>query len=861
MIDTMKIFKRVIFAQDEHTRFLNATQKNTSYFYWGKDVNLVKKFTLPRVDMINTVSNFRPDPNNPLNAIVSAFTDEIAVSEFRTTVNPYPVSGKEPYESYADNLESYLIKLHKDCKRQNNIKGLTLELLSHGYFGVYFDGRKYFYLTAYDLIPGDKNVLDSELQPMWIRKTQVNRITLEKAGIDWRAETPVINEWHNASVVDELEMFPIFDVWVKDFDLNIGFTLSGKVVYEQSFPEPKRYPIFVGNTSEMLNSFYTMPVISPLVEKLKDYQEAFSSVQQSTASIAKPMLVYDTDSGINVDEVLAALKSGYKHVIVGKNRDGDINFKAPGSLPSYAQELPTKLEEDMLKALGLNRVFMGTGTSGARERGALSRLIKTSFRKLSTVSSIIEQVFTEVDRYAIDYLGAHCLTMGHETGLNIEELFNGGVRYLPEEKFIAYTSEDSYEDKMFVLNQWRNKMIPTEVALRKLGDAQPRKTMDKQRDELKEMQEFTVGMQKLAEVQTEETLFDKVARRLNGELNGKFWASPIGPDKMIVKIYIEDLKRAGFLLSDLTNYVLLEPYFDFVSAPPEQKEKVATSVNIDLSQSLSPEMTNEHGTPEVEEEGIEMGPQKVETRGRPNFNPELKKENYKQEIKKGAEKDPTKQEAAPNLSQFPTKNIAASTSTPDMTEETIKNRVNDKAVDKNFGQMEGFNPKELEMYLSKSQMIYNTDKYKELPGLYIVEPHSKWIASGRKLALILGKEQPEAIDKPMLLCGDKVYGVIILRKIIEDFDFAETEQYHLVTEKDRKKWWGDSPVYLYIYEFYPFKFPLDYKKRPGQLTFSGKVEFLEDTKRVMQDKEEEVEPSLEKPPAIVDNKDNSLMNV
>jgi hypothetical protein len=144
MIDTMKIFKRVIFAQDEHTRFLNATQKNTSYFYWGKDVNLVKKFTLPRVDMINTVSNFRPDPNNPLNAIVSAFTDEIAVSEFRTTVNPYPVSGKEPYESYADNLESYLIKLHKDCKRQNNIKGLTLELLSHGYFGVYFDGRKYF---------------------------------------------------------------------------------------------------------------------------------------------------------------------------------------------------------------------------------------------------------------------------------------------------------------------------------------------------------------------------------------------------------------------------------------------------------------------------------------------------------------------------------------------------------------------------------------------------------------------------------------------------------------------------------------------------------------------------------------------
>ena len=50
------------------------------------------------------------------------------------------------------------------------------------------------------------------------------------------------------------------------------------------------------------------------------------------------------------------------------------------------------------------------------------------------------------------------------------------------------------------------------------------------------------------------------------------------------------------------------------------------------------------------------------------------------------------------------------------------------------------------------------------------------------------------------------------------FDFNKTRKYHMVTDKERNKWWGDKPLYLYLFEFYPFKFPVELKKkRPYKL--------------------------------------------
>ena len=157
-MDSKSLFARVLHAQEKHVTFLDATQRNLSYFLFGKNLDLVKKFTMPRVDILSVINSIAPQSDNPLQSIVSAFTDEIAVSEFRTTVKPYPVQGKEPYASYSDMLESYLIRVHELSKRRLYMRAITFELLCHGYFGTYFDGFRYWFLTAYDLIPGDPNI-------------------------------------------------------------------------------------------------------------------------------------------------------------------------------------------------------------------------------------------------------------------------------------------------------------------------------------------------------------------------------------------------------------------------------------------------------------------------------------------------------------------------------------------------------------------------------------------------------------------------------------------------------------------------------------------------------------------------------
>ena len=777
-MDTSKLFSKVIDAQEKHNMFLDATQKNLSYFLFGKNIGLVKKTTqttIPMVDILNVINNFNPSPDNPLQNVVSAFTDEISVSDFRTSVKPYPVEGKDPYDAYADMLESYLTKVHRDSKRRSYMKAISFELLYHGYFGIYFDGTKYYFLTAYDLIPGDKSIFDYKRQPFWIRRTQTNKSTLRRAGIDPATEATIF------PTLDELEMFLIYDVYVESQDLNIGYTSSGKVVYRQKLRYPKEYPLFVANTSEIINCFYPVPVMSGLVQKLKDFQDARTSIKESASSIAKPILVYDDDSGIDVNKLLAALKQGYKHIIVGKNREGDIGFKAPGQLPAYAQLLPEQIEEDIMKALGLNKAFMGFASQGARERGALARLIKTSFRRLASLSGIIEDVFTDLDKYILEYIQNHSLSLRDYAGINIEEIFNGKISYEPTERFTAYSTEDSYENRMFTLNQWKNKLLPSADALEQLGDSQPRRTLSRLRQEAIDQQTFNIDMQKKIGVKANLSLMDQVAAKLNGQLRFRYFMSPLVDGKLLVKANLSDMKLAAFLLSSLTVDVLLEPEIVSEPVPPEQTSSQKPSI--------VPSTVPIGGS--IIEPAVQSAVQPEETRGRP-ANPALgiKKPNVSQEIKE-------------NLVQSPNSIVPAT--------------------------VNSFDPNEINQYVSKSKVIYDVEKFKDLPGMYIVEPHAKWLFLGRKTALVMASNEPQAINKPMLFCGKKVYGIIVLRKIVSDFDFKATQKYHMVNERERMRWWGNKPLYLYLFEFYPFKYPVDYVKIPGIQTFVPHIEIISDS--------------------------------
>jgi hypothetical protein len=90
----------------------------------------------------------------------------------------------------------------------------------------------------------------------------------------------------------------------------------------------------------------------------------------------------------------------------------------------------------------------------------------------------------------------------------------------------------------------------------------------------------------------------------------------------------------------------------------------------------------------------------------------------------------------------------------------------------------------------------------------------------------MATNNPEALNKPMLFIGKQVYGVIILKKIISNFDFKATQKFHMVNDRERMRWWGEKPVYMYLFEFYPFKYPADYRKIPGIQTFVPHIDII-----------------------------------
>ncbi len=767
-MDINSIYQKVLAAQVRHVKFLNATEKNLSAYYFGKTVSIIKRQVFPEVDILGAVSTYLPEANNPLGFLISSFIDEIANSEFRTNVKPWPVTGQEPYEAFSDHLEDYLGEVHRQSGRKKSMRGLVFELLSHGYFGLYTDGFRYWPLTAYDCIPGDPSIPNVENQPFMIRKTKISKAALSKIpGIDLAKEVS-----SGLDLLPDLENIGLYDVWIKDLDLNICLTEGGQKVYSQPFPYTKTYPFFIGLDTDLLNSFYPVPVMLTLGQLLKKYQEAEESTEESSKSIAKPLLVYDADAGIDINMVQRALKEGYKHIIIGKNREGDIGFRAPGHLPAYAVKQPDKVVDQMMKHLGLTSMFLGSSTGGVRERGAMSRLIKASFRKLASKAALIEQVFSELDMYLIEYLRSHQLKAADKFKFkNIEEIFSGKVYYIPEEKFYGFSSEDTYESQMLTLNKWKSKLIPQEKALRDLGHTQPRKLIDKIRDEAKSNQEFGAELRKVAQEGKSTSLLDEVSNRLKGKLENRFDLTPIADDKILVSCHESEVQKVGFILVDLSANVLIESRVIKAPPPPEQK-----GLEIKKKEVVERPVPSIEGKPIVPSEEI-----RGETRGRPSATIKPAEKEIKE---KPSEEEP---------------------------ESPIKASV-------------GFSEKYLQDLIraSKTIRLSQIKKFLSLPGFYVAEPHAKWISTGKKL-LIVKARKFNILDKSYLLCGKFVYGVIIIKRIVDKFDFETTQKYHMVSDREKKKWWKGNELYLYMFEFHPFERLLEYEREAGVQTFIKEV--------------------------------------
>ena len=125
--------------------------------------------------------------------------------------------------------------------------------------------------------------------------------------------------------------------------------------------------------------------------------------------------------------------------------------------------------------------------------------------------------------------------------------------------------------------------------------------------------------------------------------------------------------------------------------------------------------------------------------------------------------------------------------------------------------------------------IIRESKWADMPGLYIVEPSAEWIYTSRKQMILKRKSYDKQINKQLILCGQKAYGVIILRssRKIDEKLFKKLEREHQVTDKEVKKWWNSYYLYAYTFDFYPFKKPVDYHRVRGIQTMIKSVQFLQ----------------------------------
>ena len=136
--------------------------------------------------------------------------------------------------------------------------------------------------------------------------------------------------------------------------------------------------------------------------------------------------------------------------------------------------------------------------------------------------------------------------------------------------------------------------------------------------------------------------------------------------------------------------------------------------------------------------------------------------------------------------------------------------------------------------LAYDGMVFDTKKLElQFPGIYLPKPHAELIWSGEKKLIIKAKNYKNMINKPLYFMDkDYSYGILRLKKpkLISLKEFRQLADKHMITEEERKKWWGDNTK-LYAYEFDildKFEDPKPVEIPAGVQTFVSETKFLSD---------------------------------
>ena len=312
---------------------------------------------------------------------------------------------------------------------------------------------------------------------------------------------------------------------------------------------------------------------------------------------------------------------------------------------------------------------------------------------------------------------------------------------------------------------------------------QPDKIMKEQRDESMEREIFKVDVQKKVTSMAIKNPITIAYEKLKGRLNNKFWLVPIEGDRVVVRVHAEDKKEAAKLLLGFDDKILIKVVTEKEEVPSDQ-------ITMEVPLTSPP-------------------PAPVAPTYPNNQYPQRQPYSQNKQFVK-----PVPEEATPEAAP------AEGTSL-----EELMNQLKGATPEVSAGAEKGAVAVEREVKPAIDELIAATVANKKtidatpellrLPGLYFNEPIAKNMASGKQVAFIKPKRMNELLEEKYLLAGQKVYGVLTVRDIINDFDFDQTFKYHQMTNASRQKNWGDSPLYLYVYDLELFKTPVDYKTEPG----------------------------------------------
>jgi len=117
-------------------------------------------------------------------------------------------------------------------------------------------------------------------------------------------------------------------------------------------------------------------------------------------------------------------------------------------------------------------------------------------------------------------------------------------------------------------------------------------------------------------------------------------------------------------------------------------------------------------------------------------------------------------------------------------------------------------------------------------GIYLQEPHGKYMFDGDKNLVIKIKKLPdEYVEKTVFLCsGDLCYGEVKFHKPIKitQKEFQDLKEKHKITDKEAKDWGFDKEKSLWSYEFDwvdKYKLPKEYEYPQGVQTVIRNVKF------------------------------------